>query len=255
MARKRPVGVLVVGIINMVLGGINVLRYLTCCACGGGGFLIFRSALQSMPAKDKAVFDELWPIADTIPGLVPALIAWVIVGVIATVLQVSGAWGCIRIKQWGRWTSVIWGGLSVVAGIISLIYMLAVFYPAWQEKTLPQLDSWMDKLEDMQRRQGQPVQPHARVSGGGVTGNVFLDNIVSILIELVQLGYAAFVLIFMALPATARAIDRYNRPDDEAEAPHREPGEYYDDDYERQRRSEPPPEPPPLPSSEPDRPS
>jgi hypothetical protein len=251
MARKMPTGILVIGIINLVLGGINFVSYL-CCSLGCGGFyLILRNAYQSMPARDQQVLGDLWPIfLDNVPGLVPALIAGVAVGILLSLLQLIAGWGGIRIKAWGRWINVIWGLLTIIYLVASLIYLVAVLSPGMQ-RALPALDNWMDKLEEQQRRQGQPVQQHQRFSQNSGTGNPVLDNIVWILIDLVQIGYAAFVIVYMVLPGTGRAIEFYNRPQGEAEAAARETGEYYDDDYERQRRTlgdsagEPPPLPPP----------
>jgi hypothetical protein len=234
--RNKPVGVLVVGIINMVLGGLSLLTYGALCVCGVGLALIFRSLYQTMPPQDQKVLDPLWPIfRDNIPGLVPAVIIGVIVSLLLSVMHVIAGWGCVRIKQWGRWTSVVWGVLHVFVLTASLVYMLAVFYPGTQ-KMYPELDRWLDKIEAEQRAKGQPVQQRTKFANSG-TGNVIADNIMGILITLVEIGYSAFVAVFMALPATGRAIDRYNRPDGDAEAPQRDSHEYYDDDYERQRRT------------------
>jgi hypothetical protein len=251
MARKKPTGILVIGIINLVLGGLGFVTYLCCSLSCGGFFLLMRSAYQSMPARDQQVLGDLWPIfRDNVPGLLPALIGGVAVGVLLSLLQLIAGWGGIRIKAWGRWINVIWGLLTVIYLVASLIYLVAVFSPGMQD-ALPALDQWMDKLEEQQRKQGQPVQPHQRFSQNSGTGNPVLDNIVWILINLVEIGYAVFVIVFMMLPGTGRAIESYNRPEGEAEGAAREAGEYYDDDYERQRRTsgdsagEPPPLPPP----------
>ena len=256
MARKMPIGMLVIGIINLVLGGLNFVSYL-CCSLGCGGFyLMMRSAYQSMPPRDQQVLGDLWPIfRDNVPGLVPAIIAGVGIGIVLALMQLIAGFGGIRIKGWSRWLNVIWGLLTILYLVATLVYLVAVLSPGMQ-KALPALDEWMDRVEEQQRRQGQPVQPHQRFSqSGSTTGNPLLDNVFSILISLVEMGYAVFVIIYMVLPGTARAVELYHRPEGEAEGPRGEGGDYYDDDYARQRRSlgdmgdvgATPDQPPPLP--------
>jgi hypothetical protein len=253
MARKMPVGMLVIGIINLVLGGLNFVGYL-CCSLGCGGFyLMVRSAYQSMPQKDRQVLGDLWPIfRDNVPGLVPAIIAGVGIGIVLSLIQLVAGFGGIRIKGWSRWLNVIWGLLTILYLVASLVYLIAVLSPGLQ-KALPAFDNWMDQVEEMQRRQGQPVQPHQRLSqSANTTGNPVVDNILTILISLVEMGYAVFVIIYMVLPSTGRAVELYHRPEGEPEGPMRDGGDYYDDDYARQRRSlgdqgDFPDQPPPLP--------
>jgi hypothetical protein len=236
MARKLPVGVFVVGIVNLIFGVINLLSLL---ASGVGVivvYLLLRRAYQSASPQEQQMLDELWPIfSNNIPALVPTILLWVAASFVLTILQVVGGWGCVRIRAWGRWTVVLWGALSLLELVVSVWYSAAILQPGL-DKVWPELDSWLERQQANQPRgAGQPPPPKLANMFG--PGSSTLNLVLMAAGSLFQFALSGGILVFMLLPATGRAIDRYNAPQDENAGMPREADDYYDEDYERQRRA------------------
>jgi len=69
VTRKRPVALIVFGILNLIFGTILFGSSL-CCGVGFFGFYAaMRSAYQQIPATDQRELDELWGVfANNLPG-------------------------------------------------------------------------------------------------------------------------------------------------------------------------------------------
>ena len=253
MARKKPTAVFVFGILQIVFGSMSVAWNL-CCGIGAAGiYLLLRNLYQQAPPEAQQELDEVArTFLDNVPGLIPFLIGSLVVSMLLGIVQVVDGIGLVKIRNWARWLCVAWAvvEIAVVAG--GLFYQIAILSPG-SEKAAQDLERWMDRMEEKQRRKGMAPAPRQKISTG--TGNPVVDNLLSIAMSLFSLGYAALAAVFMILPGTGQAVARYNSPEDEF-GPPGGPQDYYDEEFERRRRSlEPPPGeatgPPPAPEPPP----
>lgn len=120
MARYRPNVVFVMGILNIVLGGIWLL--ITMCGAASNAF--------TLTTKSASAFNPVLDKMKEVPGFVPFKIAdscWSFLFAIA--LIVSGI-GLIKMKNWARATSVVFSVLSLLEQIGAVIFTFAVISPA-----------------------------------------------------------------------------------------------------------------------------
>jgi hypothetical protein len=233
MPRKKPIGLLVIGILNLVFGSINLISILCCSIFLVAAFVGLRSLYNQVPPEDQRELDGLWQaFSANVPGLVPFLIASIVVSLILGVMQFVSGWGLVKIQNWARWTCAVWGLLVVVTVTASLFYEVAYVFPGI-ERANKDLEKWARRQEERQRRMGQQPGPRQNFGSGG-TGNPITDNFLSIFFSVINLAYGAVAFIIMVLPQTGAAIARYHRPEDELAEPDK--SDYYDEDFERQRR-------------------
>jgi hypothetical protein len=236
MARKKPVLLLVFGIINLAVGGIGLLFSLCCGAFSGLGYVGLRKLYEDAGPQDQKEWDDIWhSFSDNVPGLPPFLVAWFAAWFFLAMIQIISGIGLVRIRSWGRWLCATWGLLQFVVTAAALFYLLAVLAPGL-EKSAPDLEKWWQKQEERQRAKGQPVQPRQRIDAMGGTGNPLLDNLPMTLLSLFFLIYGGLAFVIMALPQTGKTIARYHGKDDDILQGSAD--RLYDDEDERRRRPE-----------------
>jgi cytochrome bd-type quinol oxidase subunit 2 len=233
VTRKKPVTLLVFGILNLVFGILGLLMSL-CCGLGIAAFLgMMVSISQQAPAQDQKELEDLWQVfTDNVPGLVPFFLCTFVVSFFLAVMQIVSGIGLIRIRSWGRWLCAMWAPLHVLTVMVSLIFQVVVFAPGLQKAT-EEFQRWAERKQQQDRQKGVnrgAPAPQFQTIGG--TGNPIVDNAVTIATSGFSAVYAAVAFVFMILPQTGRAIARYYGREDRLEDGH----DYYDDDYRRQRR-------------------
>jgi hypothetical protein len=234
MARKKPVVLLVVGIVHVVFSAINLLSLVLTGVIGIFLFFLIRGALQNAGPREQQLLDEIGTIlSNNFPALVPTIIAWTLITFATTVMQLFGGIGCIRVKPLGRWTLVLWAVLSLLELVASFWYSAAVLQPGL-EKAMPEIDKVLEKSQQNQGRPGNPPPPKLAAMFG--PGGSTLNMVAMLAGSAFQFGLAAMTLVFLLLPATGRNMALYNAPVDESEMLKRDQEDYYDDDYARQRR-------------------
>jgi hypothetical protein len=241
MKRKKPIALLIFGILNLVFGGINLVMHLCCGVVAAGLFFALSSLYQQVPPQDQKELEGLWQaFSNNVPGLIPFVIASLVVSLILGLMQLVSGIGLVKIQNWGRWLCAVWGVLEVVTVSASLFYSIAILSPG-MEKAVKDLDQWAEKMEQRQRKAGQAPPPRQKFTTIG-SGNVLLDNAVSIMMSVLNIGYGLAAFIFMVLPQTSQAIARYNAPAEEL--PPERTDDYYDEEFQRRRRLEElPPDP------------
>src|SRR5262245_28994127 len=114
MTRKKPVAMLVFGIINLVVGSLGAVA----CVCAGGVFLLmyagFRSAFQQAAGPEQELLNDMGTaFSKNLPGLVPFMTAYTVIGIVLSVVQIVSGVGLVAIRNWGRWLCAIWAVLIV----------------------------------------------------------------------------------------------------------------------------------------------
>jgi|SRR5579862_2339485 len=206
MIKTRPVGVTVFAILNLVFGGLG----LTCNLCN----IVLTPALQQMQAHQGGQNDsqELEKqLKANVPGF--AVVAWVQVGtslLMSCLLVIAGIF-LLRMSNAGRWLCVCFSVVEVLAQIASMIYTIGYVSPA--------VDEWAKTKSDQ-------LPP-------GFMGMMFIGA--TVVFGFLVMAYAVTLLIYMLLPATAKAFapDRYDAMGGNF-------GDDFDDsDFQRRRRDLP----------------
>jgi hypothetical protein len=260
-SKKTPVGMLVIGIVNMVFGGMNLLSVVF---CGIPSIIllviVFNSAYQSAPAHEKKMLEELWPIFDrNIPGLIPFVIASVLVSIALYAMQLITGWGCVRVRLWSRRATILWCVLIFVESAVSIAWSVLVLNPG-MEKASPEFERWWNEMA---------MGPNAGGGGAGGPGNagpgkagpaktappappmmaLFSNRLISDLLTVASHLLGVFIclamLIYLVKPSTRLAVEAYNAP--EGSLPPMTGEDYFDEDYLRRRRELAEPGPPTSP--------
>jgi hypothetical protein len=206
MTKKRPVGVTVFAILNLVFGGLG----LTCNLCN----IVFTPVLQHMQAQQgggNETREMEKHLAAKVPGF--KVIAWVQVGLsllLSSILVIAGI-GLLRMNPASRWLCVCYSVMEFLVQIAATIYTIGYVSPA--------VDEWAKTRNDQ-----LPPGFMSMIIIGGTVFAAFLG-----------VAYAAALLIYVLLPATAKAFAA-NRADQ------MEGGFSEDDDgsdFQRRRRDLP----------------
>ena len=133
MTRKRPVSMLVIGIINLVLGPLGLAG--SCC-CGFAAFGLYAAvsaAYQEMKPEQKAEMqdlDDLWSIfAEHMPGIGAFIVASLVSSLVMYLIQTISGIGLVLVRSWGRWLCALWAFLAIISTLAILAYWIAVVTP------------------------------------------------------------------------------------------------------------------------------
>jgi len=236
MSQKRPVAMLVFGILNLLFGTV-VLGVFSCCGLlGGFSYLGVREAQKEMKDEEKAELEivrELSTvITDNVPGLVPFTVASIAGGLFLAFLEIITGVGMVIIRSWGRWLCVLWAMLSVLGVLAWLFYWFTVFTPG-VSKLGPDIERTLKKFETNQQKMGKA--PPKRQDFNELTNiNEALTGWTMIFLVVAGCygAYAGLAFLFMIFPGTGEGIARYQGANGYQGAS----GDLYDDDYMRRRR-------------------
>jgi hypothetical protein len=239
VTRKKPVAVLVFGILNLVFGSLGLVMNLCCGLSIAGFYLMVTSVSQQAAPQDKKELEELWrAFSDNVPGLLPIVISSLAVSFLLGIMEIVSGIGLVRIRNWGRWLCAIWAVLQVLTVATSLFIQIVVVAPGMQ-KAMEDLQKWSERQQQRDRERGKNQgAPPVQFNTMGGSGNPYADNALTVAMSSFSLIYAGVAFVFMVLPQTGKAIARYNGKEDWREGEQ----DLYDDDYERKRRA---PEQPP----------
>lgn len=191
MVRERPTILLVMGILNMVFGGLGLL-----CGICGLGLNLMAQGMGSMNIQDpqgggNPVKEMLKFIEKEIPGYQAIeLSAHVLVMILAIVMVVAGI-GLFLCKGWGRWLSVACALLTILVNLGYVGFEIGLVYPAMEK---------YEKKISMQPG-GRPTvrnSPDQSCGKGGLIGRGILFSL-----------YSVTLLITMFLPVVGEACSGY----------------------------------------------
>jgi hypothetical protein len=243
--KPKPNVAVVFGIMHLVFGSLSVVGNLCCAGLLGGLYVVFTNLYQQAPPAEKQELEGLWKqLNDDVPGLFIFVSADLVGSLLLGIVLLIAGIGLLGVKQWGRKLSIGWAIVRIIFLLGLLVVNVAFVNPGMQRFN----DSLEKYMERAQRRAGQTPPPKSGFGGGmGGTGNPMVDSLLNFVGTGINGAYAVVVLIFMLMPKTGRAFERYHSSDfDDWEKPRAGTEDYYDEDYQRRRRElEPPPEAPP----------
>jgi hypothetical protein len=202
----RPTPVLVIAIFHFIIGGISLLWSL----CVGGLIFVmaalFSAAIGEMRKKDPAEAQLLQDFMDSlvgIPGMVPYFISNLAITLIFGVLLIVAGFGLLKMRNWARTLSIVYGVAGLLLVIGDGVYSMAVLTPAVEKAN----EDFQRKVEQHVKARGRPMpqqnNPFANNPliniGSGVLGMIW--NAV----------YKVAVLIVMFLPSVSAAFARARR--------------------------------------------
>jgi hypothetical protein len=216
--RKVPAAVLTIAVLHFVFGGLGLI----CLGCGGlmalagGQQALARMGTPEQQRQAEAQRRRQQVMDQVHAERVPLYRAYSTTNQVASVLfcvaMVASGFGLLYLRPWGRWLSVGYASLSLLANVGVALYTLAFMAPADEEafrRVPPQSE---------QERMAYNLARVAAPFGGCVT-----------------MIYPAAVLVVMLLPSIGRAFQvrhagkrgrrRFNEDDEDP-----------DDDYRVRRR-------------------
>jgi len=179
MTKKRPVGVMVFAILNVIFGVLGVFGGL----CSGISMLA-NTAIQSQAAQmQKGPSPVLDPVKlqkdmeARVPGYVAIQWVQVVLGMVLSCVLITCGIGLFTMGNWARKLTIAYCVISMLVHLGYTVHNIVVVRPAIDEAMLQ-----------------QPMH---------IPGWVFVGF--ALLIGLVSITYAVVMLIYMAMPGTARA--------------------------------------------------
>jgi hypothetical protein len=139
MPRRRPTAVLLIAVLHFVFGGLGLL----CTVCAGVMELTgTQQALANagtpgqkhqaeLQARRKEVSEQVHE--ERIPLYRAYSVTNRVFNTLFCVLLIASGAGLLRMQSWGRWLSVVYGVLSILANLAVFVYTIAFFMPADQE--------------------------------------------------------------------------------------------------------------------------
>jgi hypothetical protein len=170
MAQKRPAAVTVMGVLNLVFGGLRLLGLL--CLTGAG--LVGMLFIMNMPAPPPGQANEMAAVKDLIndidqavPEMKYMMIAELALGVVMTLLLIVAGIGLLRMRPWGRTLSLVYAVVTVIVTPAAAIYSAASLEPRMQQV----MSKWEEQQRQKQRGAGGAAPaPTKNPFGGGVGG-------------------------------------------------------------------------------------
>jgi len=208
--RERPAAVLVMGILNLVFGGLGLAYYL---CCGGLAMLLF-SLLSKVAIPGGNPISSFPKIMDkNVPGFIEFFIAAAVVKVILAICLIVAGFGLLTMKSWGRYLSIFYAIVTIITVIGGQAFQMAYVNPRMPGF----IREWEAEMMRIQQAQGggkiaaRPAPTPAPVPlGTNPSGSVFGLVIGS--------AYSIALLIVMFLPHVIAAF---------AGVPTRLPDEYF----------------------------
>ena len=230
MTKKRPTGVTVFAILNLVFGGLGLVGGLC-----GIGFQIANQAVHSMQAKNQPPAAGPAPVnpmdvqnrlTEKIPYYRAVEVGGAVVHLILSGIMVFAGIALLRMSAVGRWTCIGYGLLRIPIALAEAVWTILVVSPVVQEVMTEAMK------EAAKGAKGAEMPP----GFGGIMGGVV--SVFTGLGALIVVSYSAAMLIYMLMPSTAKA---FAAPAPVEGAEPAAAGQEYDDpDFRRERRESPP---------------
>jgi len=195
MARKRPTVLTVMGILNIVIGGL----FLLCNLCVG----IFALAFLGMSEQGGPLAVGINPIRDwwtfmqaEVPGFAVITLGELVVNFVLFALLIVAGIGLLNVQNWARVLSIAYGILTILVKIGILIYTLAILNPATER--------WQQDF--FRRHVGGAAAPPGLESSP-------MNNVFQLFGTVLGMTYAIVLIIMMLLPSVSAAFAGHYRPE------------------------------------------
>jgi hypothetical protein len=195
---QRPVGALVIAILNFVFGGFNLLGVM-CIGLEVLGFVILfsnmpppQAPVAGAPAKPDPMhpFRELGDGMSSIPGIIPYATVTGVKSVITPFLLLISGYGLVKIRRYGRTLAIFYAILALVFVVIDAAYGLAFL----NEGFVNAYQRYFDALMAMQKgAPGAPPPPVFNIKQMMSPGMMVGSTIFSALI------YSAYPIAILAV--------------------------------------------------------
>ena len=214
MKKKRPTGVTIFAILNIVFGALGLIGGM----CGIANQLA-RPMLQNMQAQAAGPGKAAPPdvqrlLEDKIPYYGALERTQLAVGLVASAVLLVAGIALLRMSAAGRWVCIAYGLVRIPLAIAEGVWSILVLGPV---------------MDDVMKEATAGVE---LPSGFGNSLTIVLTGVSVVL----AVGYSLAMLIYMLLPGTARA---FAAGVQDTEPPANDQ-EYYDPEYRRERRDLPP---------------
>ena len=136
MQQERPTSVVVVGVVNIILGVIN----LSVAVCGGAGLLLFNSLSKSMPTQGPSPFSFMDYIDARLPGYLLYTVIAAVLGFIAGLVALFSGIGLFRMRPSARTLSMGYAVYLMISVAVNFVYQWGWVQPLmvqWQREVMP----------------------------------------------------------------------------------------------------------------------
>jgi hypothetical protein len=179
MVRKRPTVILVMAILSITFGSLWLLLWL---CVGAMPFILYHLPVPQPGGGTGYPYRELLDLLQReIPGYAAVEVGNAVLGLVLSVLLILSGIGLLRMQNWARWTSVIFGGVTVVKEIAHSIFSWIYVNPVTER--------WAQELV----RKLPPGTPD-------FSGNRILNTILEIGAVIASIAFAGVLLVVMFLP-------------------------------------------------------
>jgi hypothetical protein len=205
---QRPVGALVIAILNFVFGGFALLNIV----CGGLSVLFLVIVLSNVPPPPpppagaparpdvRAALGVLWEGVVAIPGFVPYAVVSAVKSFIAPFLLLFSGYGLVKMRRYGRSLAIVYAILTLVFVVIDTGYAVAFL----NEGIMNAYQNYLDKLMEGAKGAGGAAPPNFNLkqmmSPGAMVGSSVFSAVL----------YAAYPIAILAVMYRRDVRDAYS---------------------------------------------
>jgi hypothetical protein len=192
MNRNRPTVVLVMGILNIIFGGIGLL-------CGLCGVLttVFKDSLGKMlagiPGAGQSIEAQQQMMEREIPNFTAIQTTSQVVTLLFAVILLLGGLGLVFVRKWGRWCCLFYALTMPVIQIANLYWTITQVNPV-------AIKAQVESQAEMMKKMNQPNPMPQDTSLMVMAANVMAGLMVGIVVI-----YCLILLVTMLLPSVSRA--------------------------------------------------
>lgn len=201
MAQKRPTAVSVIGILNLIFGGLKLLGQGCVGIIGLIGILVIMNAPQPAAGQPDPVGDVkglVKAIDQAMPAVKFIMGFELILGTILAVVLIFGGIGLLRMRRWGRTLSFVYAIVTLIVTNAGAIYSAVQVQPAMAKA----VQKWQEQMVAKQKAQGKAV------AAPPMANNPFAGGVGSLVGVVLGSAYAIVILIVLNLAHVRKAFAR-----------------------------------------------